>query len=614
MNAASISAGIVLAASFIIAFATVPLAIRVGLRLNITSEPSSTALGVSRIPAFGGASIMLALVGALALVGQLPLWIAVGAGALYLVGVVDDAIALRPYQKLLAQTVVAAWALRFALPEFPLTPWWLVNFLLVGFWLVTCSNAFNLVDGLDGLSTGTGLIAAVALAAIGAIHHDSTLLISGLALGGGLGGFLVYNFPPASIIMGDAGALPIGFVLGVLALQGGAISDNTRLSKYLLPVLIMLVPLLDTLVVSVTRLATANGVSKRGLDHSHHRLLALGLNDRQVAGVTWGAAAAGAFAALAVALLPHELVVAAVPFIVLVAAVVALFMMDLTFEASPPAEVHGVVQGLARLILNFGYKRRIAEATVDLALISAAFSGAWLLRLDFSIPADTIYPIEVSLPVIAVLTYAAFLAAGVYRGIWRYAGFSDVLRFVNGSVLAGILVAVVARFVPLAVSGSIVVLYVILLFNLLVASRLSFQALRRGIAALAVPDERVLIVGAGEAGAAAATFVIANRRRALRLVGFVDDDAFKLNKLVHGQRVLGMLDDLERIHAETPFEQIVVASELTEQGLQRLSSFAQSRRLALRGFSMRVSELRTPASRESNAVTAALAPTPAGGR
>ena len=132
-----------------------------------------------------------------------------------------------------------------------------------------------------------------------------------------------------------------------------------------------------------------------------------------------------------------------------------------------------------------------------------------------------------STPVFYVATYVAFALTGVYRGIWRYAGIADIIRFANGALLAGVLVAVTSLFIRLEVSGSVAVLYVVLFFNLLVFTRVSFQLQRRALGLLALPTERVLIVGAGRMGEAAVRYIFSGSDRRVRLVGFVDDDAFK---------------------------------------------------------------------------------------
>jgi UDP-GlcNAc:undecaprenyl-phosphate/decaprenyl-phosphate GlcNAc-1-phosphate transferase len=272
--------------------------------------------------------------------------------------------------------------------------------------------------------------------------------------------------------------------------------------------------------------------------------------------------------------------------------VIGLFMIDLTFDVTPPSVAYDGLRGPARFFLTFSYKRRLAEAALDLALIPAAYFGAFLIRLDFRINDALMATFVKSLPLVMLATYASFLVAGVYRGIWRYASVSDVIRFAIGSVLAGIFVVLTSLVLPIELSGSIAVLYVILLLNLLVARRMSFRALRRGVALLALPDERVLIVGAGELAEAAARYLTSLRSRRFRLIGFVDDDSFTQGKLVHGRRVLGTLADLERIYETRQFSRVLVAAEtIPGDRMEQLWQFANGRQLSVRRFSIRLNEL-----------------------
>ena len=202
-----------------------------------------------------------------------------------------------------------------------------------------------------------------------------------------------------------------------------------------------------------------------------------------------------------------------------------------------------------------------------------------------------------SLPVVIGSTYAAFFTAGIYRGIWRYAGFPDIMRFVNGAVLSGIFVVISSLVSPIALSGSITVLYVLLLFNLLVASRLSFRALRKGIALLASSTERILIIGAGELAEMAARYLTSGRNQNLRLVGFVDDDHFKLGKIVHGYEVLGSLLNLESVYGRAKFNHILVAADsLADESITLLSAFANLYHVPIRRFSMFVNGQIDPAT------------------
>jgi UDP-GlcNAc:undecaprenyl-phosphate GlcNAc-1-phosphate transferase len=577
--------------SFALVVLATPLAKRIAARYGVVSVPYTESRHQRQTPLMGGAAIIVAILTTLALGRILPLWLLAGTAGLFAIGMVDDAIVLRPLLKFMLQLAVVSIVLAIG-PAFHLAPWPLVNAVLAGFFLLATVNAFNLIDGLDGLAAGVGTIVAVGAATISYLHGDLSGTAQALVIAGALGGFLIYNLHPASIFMGDSGALPVGFLLGAIALHAGDLAGNSRLPRYVVPILIMLVPLLDTAIVSVSRLATGTPVSRRGLDHSHHRLLSLGLSDERAVALAWGLAALATAFAVVLTWLPHPYLLATLPIIVSGFGVVGLFLIDLTFDVNSPGVAYDNLRGPARFILNFSYKRRLAEAGLDLALIPAAFFAAFLIRLDFKINDPLLQSIISTLPLVMVATYVAFLIAGIYRGMWRYASVSDVIRFANGSVLAGVFVVLISLITRIELSGSIAVLYVILLMNLLVASRMSFRALRQGVAFLALPDERVLIVGAGELAEAAARYLTTHRNRRFKLVGFVDDDSFTLGKLVHGRRVLGTLADLDRIYDTRRFSQVLVAVDaLPGDRLEQLRQFANQHELTMQRFSIRLNEL-----------------------
>jgi FlaA1/EpsC-like NDP-sugar epimerase len=158
----------------------------------------------------------------------------------------------------------------------------------------------------------------------------------------------------------------------------------------------------------------------------------------------------------------------------------------------------------------------------------------------------------------------------------------------------------VSMLLPVYLSGSILVLFVILLFNLLVVTRSSFQTIRRGITILAAPTERVIVVGAERNGTAAATYLFSERRSGVRLIGFIDDDAFKQGKLVHGQRVLGTCADLERVYQGSPFDLVLIASgDISESRVSGICDFANRHGIRVRSFTIAMNELHEmPASPE----------------
>jgi UDP-GlcNAc:undecaprenyl-phosphate/decaprenyl-phosphate GlcNAc-1-phosphate transferase len=436
-----------------------------------------------------------------------------------------------------------------------------------------------------------GIVGAGAIALVGVAHLAQNVAVPCLVICGSLAGFVVYNFPPASIIMGDAGALPLGYLLGVLALEGGCLATNSRLTMWLFPMLVMLVPLLDTTIVMVTRTTAGKAIAWRGLDHMHDSLLALGLPVPRVAGTAWSMAIAAGACAVESSRLAYEDLIVALPFIVLTVGVIALFAVDLRLESGAMQPV-GSPQKRRPLLLSLSHRGRLAEAGIDLVLISAAYCGAVALRLDFNLNDQVLNSISYGLPWVVLLTYPALLLSGIYRGIWRQFALADVMRFVCGGALAGVFIGIGSHFLPIRPSGSIAVIYAMLVGNLLVATRSSFFVLRKFINGFAAAADRVLVVGSGVVGAMAANFVLQSRPRGARLVGFADADRFRQGKLVEGWRVLGQPDQAEEIYCRFPFTEVVIAdANLAGESLEALQHFARLRRIPVRRFSISLDEI-----------------------
>jgi len=214
----------------------------------------------------------------------------VGGVVLLAVGAFDDRWHLSAWPKLFFQVLAAAVAIRygFVIEYFrdPVTgasfdlPYWF-GALLTVFWIVACSNAMNLIDGLDGLATGVGAIIATTLAIICYQADQGAGLVLGVTLVGALVGFLPFNFPPARIFLGDTGALFIGYSLSLVAIEGykGGYR-KASLMAFLVPLLALAVPLLDTSLSVVRRLRARQPIFDADKMHMHHRLLESEGSDR----------------------------------------------------------------------------------------------------------------------------------------------------------------------------------------------------------------------------------------------------------------------------------------------------------------------------------------------
>ncbi len=253
-----------------------------------------------------------------------------GAATMALVGLMDDTIKLRARYKLLAQILVA---LVIALGggavgsvEIPLLGrvsfqgWPGLGVFVAVFWIVGVTNAVNLIDGMDGLATGVSLIMALALAAIAGINRDMSIVIPCIALVGSLAAFLIFNWHPAKIFLGDTGSLFLGFTLATIALFD---SQKTDSSVMLLAAILALgVPIFETFISMARRYLGGFNMFVADDQHTHHRLLRQGFTQRQVALIMYAVAFVCMIAAI-VQSLPHRnatlsassMIIEAIPFV-----------------------------------------------------------------------------------------------------------------------------------------------------------------------------------------------------------------------------------------------------------------------------------------------------------
>jgi UDP-GlcNAc:undecaprenyl-phosphate GlcNAc-1-phosphate transferase len=218
--------------------------------------------------------------------------LALGSGTVFAAGLLDDVWGLRPWQKIAAQLAAAAivysQGVRVStVANMELDYWLSAPVTLV--WLVGCSNAFNLIDGLDGLAAGMGLVATLTILLAGVFSGNEILVLVTAPLAGAIAGFLRYNFNPASIFLGDSGSLLIGFLLGCY----GAIwsQKSAALLGLTAPAMVIAIPLLDAGLAIVRRWLAGRPIFAGDRNHIHHKLLEKGLPHRRVVLVLYCAAA-----------------------------------------------------------------------------------------------------------------------------------------------------------------------------------------------------------------------------------------------------------------------------------------------------------------------------------
>ena len=298
MNSASLSVLVLAVSAFLLAFLLTPLVRRIAANHGWVDYPDGKrkkhALAVPRL---GGVPILLAYAGSfgiLELLGILSISIYIlnlsaalkllpAAAVVFATGLLDDMFGLKPWQKLIGQTLAAALAFvgGIHINVLAYSPvGHLPSLLITIVWLVACSNAFNLIDGLDGLASGLALLATITTLIAGIIHMDIGLVIATAPLAGALLGFLVFNFNPASIFLGDCGSLWLGFMLGCNAIIWS--QKTATLFGMTAPLIALCIPLIDTVLSVARRLLRCQPIFSADHAHIHHRLLERGLTPRKV--------------------------------------------------------------------------------------------------------------------------------------------------------------------------------------------------------------------------------------------------------------------------------------------------------------------------------------------
>jgi UDP-GlcNAc:undecaprenyl-phosphate GlcNAc-1-phosphate transferase len=300
--------------AFVLCLITTPICREIFFRLKILDYPDEQRkLHSVAVPRVGGIAIAFSYALALGLLlafaphgmrifirhKALLLALLPPACIVFATGLVDDLIGLKPFPKLAGQAVGAALAVTFGaritLVGGTAASVW-ITLPLSFFWLLACTNALNLIDGLDGLATGVGLFATLTTLLAAILQHNAGLIMATIPLACCLLAFLRYNFNPASVFLGDCGSLTIGFLLGSFALIWS--QKSATLLGMAAPLMVLALPLLEVGLSVGRRYLTSKPIFGADRGHIHHRLLALGCTPRDAALVLYGVCGVAAILSL----------------------------------------------------------------------------------------------------------------------------------------------------------------------------------------------------------------------------------------------------------------------------------------------------------------------------
>jgi UDP-GlcNAc:undecaprenyl-phosphate GlcNAc-1-phosphate transferase len=536
---------LVSAIAFPVCAAVIWMTLRTPIAARLTAKPSTERWHTRETPALGGIGVfagILAGVGFAIAVGAVSgsdtlLAIIGAAGLLFAVGLLDDALGLPALAKLAAQGAAAAIVLTNGLTvELVKNDWIAVPLAVV--WLIGMTNAFNLLDNMDGIAaTVAGIACAYFAIDAVTVHSNELVLVLSLSLAFACAGFLPFNVrrgKPAAAFLGDSGSQVIGFSLAAIALASSWKAAAPSLATVLLPLLVLAVPIVDTALVTIVRALERRPIHVGGRDHTSHRLVHGGLSEKRTLLLIAVVAAALGGTSLAYNAANNS--------------VVTLVGVLITFAVL--VQVAGFLGGFGAGL----QRERMAEMLLDFVLITVAFACAYFLRFEGVGPENQRHLFLAALPLILAARYAVFILMGTYSSVWRYMSARDAIKipiavFLSEGIAVLFLALSQARDFE-SYSRSVFVIDAIICTLLIGLARLAERAFTPALGSLTRPQgrRRVLIVGAGRAGRS----LLRELRETAgeQIVGFVDDNPRLRHRRVHGVQILGPSAEIDAVIAK----------------------------------------------------------------
>ena len=558
-------------------------------RYGFVAKPKADRWHKKPTAMMGGAAIFLTtvLVYILFVPHTSESWVVLGASSfLFLVGLLDDILNIKPYQKLVGQLIGATIIIGFNL-TLPWTGYEIVDIWITVIWLIGITNAINLLDNMDGLAAGISVVAAISLAIGFGTSGQTEELLFVTAFIGALLGFLVFNFNPASIFMGDCGSMFVGFLLAssVLMNQVGGRSRGV-LTILAVPALILFVPIFDTTFVTILRKLWGRKASQGGRDHTSHRLVALGLSERNAVLMLCGFAILAGALALLVQKLDTSQSLALIGVFTVLLTIVGVYLAKVKVYEEQEEQLALQNNAAFGFLVNLSHKRRVFEVVMDAIFITLSYYAAYALMFGAFENTSNWDLFIRTVPILIVVKLFAFLFAGVYRGIWKYTSVGDFVTFFKGvfigSILSVLAVLLFYRFQNF--SRAVFVLDGLILFIAISGSRMAFRLFRQ---LLPMPNaaagRNVLIYGAGDGGEMVLRELINNPEWEYLPIGFVDDDPLKKDKVIHGLKVYGGNGSLKSICQQNDVQEILLSfRSVTPERLKEVRQICDEANVSLK--------------------------------
>ena len=562
----------------VFALVLTPLTKRLARKTGMVAIPKDNRWHRRETPLLGGVSIFCSMMAAwflgawvsgLAAFPDAYLLLLLCAGGIFALGLADDILNMDPQHKLAGQIIITSLLLFFGF-RLDWTQYQTINLFFSILWIVGITNAFNLLDNMDGLSSGVAFISGAFLLVFCFFDGNPGPLDQPfyLTLGAFLGailGFLVFNFNPASIFMGDAGSLFMGFTLACLTISGssrhtGGTGFFNLASIISIPVLILFIPILDTGFVSIMRKLFRRRISQGGRDHSSHRLVAIGFSEKKAVLILYAFSVTSGLMALLINRLTAGTAIVIVILYLLFILFFWIYLARVKVYSEKPIIDYEGARGITTILLQITYRRRVFEVLLDLVLITVAYYTGYLLRFEGAIGPNFDFFLN-SLPVVIACQILFFYIFGVYRGVWEDTSIRDLIVYgkaiTAGTVVPILILLFMYRFHSF--SRAVFVIYWGLMILMVSLSRLSFRLLDEGIRKGNRAGNRVLVYGAGLGGQMTMREIETNKGLEMILAGFMDDNPSLRKRKIRGYPVFGGMTDLREVIENRQIKEIIIS-------------------------------------------------------
>lgn len=541
----------------------------------------------------------------------------------FILGTWDDIKTLEPKPKFAVQ-FIAASLIYFAGFEINITTLqagptlhFLVSYPLTILWIVGITNAFNLIDGLDGLASGVSIIALCTIAVISLIDGQSGIVLTSIILSGAILGFLWYNFRPATIFLGDSGSLFLGFVLALLSIK--SLTKTSTAFAIFVPLLALGLPIIDTLLSIVRRffswfLPTPNEKEESGegfsisnalkslfkpdKSHIHHQLINRGLSHQNTVLVLYLVSILFGLVALVVSMTQQTETTILV--MLLVVAAIKKGINQLRYR-----EIELFRNGIFFTIYNaLVINKRHIRKLLDSIFILAAFSGAYYLLHPnrFLSMMTHQYNAALTMGSVFLIQILSMWFCGLYRKTIRVLGIADIITIIK-SVAVAVLVSIPVHFffftdlLPLDLASYILDFY--FLGTLIMGMRVSFHILKYLFHKSRKNNCRVLICGAGQQGLLALQRIMNVDANSFTPVGFIDEDPALEGRVINGFSIFGGHWKLERLIRNKQIDELHITDpNLQPEVIRRIQNISQKYDLVVRLMQTELKNLNTNESRQ----------------